>query len=160
MNCPCGSELKYKDCCEPIIERKKVASTAEALMRSRYTAYVVGKIEHLEYTLDDKGRESFDPESTREWSENTTWHGIDIVSVDRGGVDDDEGVVEFIASYELDGQDLQHHERATFKREDGRWMFVDGRVIGRDPYRRETPKVGRNDPCICGSGKKFKKCCG
>lgn len=160
MNCPCGSELEYKDCCEPFIKKKKLASTAEALMRSRYTAYVVGKVEHLGNTLDDKGRESFDLESTREWSSNTDWKKLEIVSVERGGVDDDDGVVEFIAHYEMDDQLLSHHERATFKKCDGRWAFIDGRVIGRDPYRREEPKVGRNDPCPCGSGKKFKKCCG
>ncbi len=159
MICPCGSKLEYKDCCGPFIDQKKLAPTAEALMRSRYTAYVVGKVEHLEYTLDDKGRESFDLESTREWSENTKWNELEVVSVERGGVDDDDGVVEFMARYEMDDQQLEHHERASFKKEDGRWAFIEGRVIGRDPYRRDEPKVGRNDPCPCGSGKKFKKCC-
>ena len=51
-------------------------------------------------------------------------------------------------------------EDAFFRREDGRWYYVDGNVHGQDPYRRETPKIGRNEPCPCGSGKKYKKCCG
>jgi SEC-C motif-containing protein len=159
--CPCGSELEYKDCCEPIINGKKKVLTAEALMRSRYTAYVVGEVEYLGKTLDERGREEFDLEATREWSKDTDWKGLEIIAVEQGGADDDSGIVEFIARYEMDDQLLELHERATFKKsDDGLWQFIDGRVIGRDPYRRETPKVGRNDPCPCGSGKKYKKCCG
>jgi SEC-C motif-containing protein len=161
VNCPCGSEKTYKECCEPIIKGKKKAETAEALMRSRYTAYVVGEVEYLGRTLDSRGREEFDIESTREWSKDTDWKELEIVSVEQGGLDDENGIVEFIARYEMDEQLLEHHERASFKKSDaGEWEFVDGRVIGRDPYRRETPKIGRNDPCPCDSGKKYKKCCG
>ncbi|MBT3192598.1 MAG: YchJ family protein [Verrucomicrobia bacterium] len=160
MNCPCGSEIAYNDCCAPIIKGKTLAPTAEALMRSRYTAYALGEIEHLGNTLDSRGRETFDAESARQWAESAVWKGLEIVSVERGGAEDDGGVVEFIANYEVDEELLAHHERATFRKSGERWEFVDGRVIGRDPYRREEPKVGRNDPCPCGSGKKLKKCCG
>jgi SEC-C motif domain protein len=160
MNCPCGSELAYKSCCEPIVKGKTLAPTAEALMRSRYTAYALAEIEHLGNTLDSSGQSAFDEDSARQWAEGAEWKGLEIVAVERGGVDDDDGVVEFIANYEVDGENLAHHERATFKKSGKRWEFIDGRVIGRDPYRREAPKVGRNDPCSCGSGKKFKKCCG
>ena len=160
MKCPCGSTQEYADCCEPFIKGKKTAPTAEALMRSRYAAYVVGEIEYLGQTLNEKGREDFDFDATSEWSRDTNWKELEIVSVEDGGKNDDSGVVEFIARYEMEDQLLEHHERATFTRNNGQWVFVDGRVIGRDPYRRETPKIGRNDPCPCGSGKKYKKCCG
>ena len=160
MKCPCGSNLEYGVCCEPLISGKQQAETAEALMRSRYTAYVVGEIDYLGKTLDENGRKDFDFDATSEWSRDTNWKELEVVAVENGGANDDQGIVEFIARYEMDGQLLEHHERAYFAKNNGVWEFTDGRVIGRDPYRRETPKIGRNDPCPCGSGKKYKKCCG
>jgi SEC-C motif-containing protein len=161
VKCPCGSELDYEKSSRPLITGKKNALTAEDLMRSRYTAYVVGEIDYLGKTLDDKGREDFDAESTREWSANTNWKELEIIATDGGGKGDENGTVEFVARYEMEKQLLEHHELATFqKNQDGVWEFIDGQVIGTQPYRRETPKIGRNDPCPCGSGKKYKKCCG
>jgi SEC-C motif-containing protein len=159
-DCPCGSGLAYKTCCEPIIKGKQPAATAEALMRSRYTAYATGEIGHLGASLRADDRGSFDPESAKEWAESAQWNRLEIVTTERGGTEDADGIVEFKAHYTVKDQEQEHHERARFARENGRWVFVEGRVIGRDPYRREEPKVGRNDPCACGSGKKFKKCCG
>ena len=160
MKCPCGSDAPFKECCSPIIKGKVLAPTAEVLMRSRYSAYATGAIEHLGNTLDSRGKEAFDTDSARQWAEGAEWKSLEIVSVERGGVDDDDGIVEFIAHYEVDDAPQEHHERAAFKKSGKLWEFVDGRVIGRDPYRREDVKVGRNDPCSCGSGKKHKKCCG
>jgi len=160
QDCPCGSGLAYSACCEPIIKGKKAAETAEALMRSRFSAYAVGAIDHLGASLQAADRKQFDAAPAKEWAESAEWNRLEVVTAERGGPDDDDGIVEFKAHYTVDGQELVHHERSRFTREQGNWVFVDGRVIGRDPYRREEPKVGRNDPCTCGSGKKFKKCCG
>ena len=77
-----------------------------------------------------------------------------------GGENDDEGYVEFIAHYSANGQTVEHHEHSYFKRLDGEWKFIDGEIESGVPYVREEPKIGRNDPCPCGSGKKYKKCCG
>jgi SEC-C motif-containing protein len=60
----------------------------------------------------------------------------------------------------MDGKDHVHHERSQFRKVDGRWYFVSGQKISAPPLKRDAEKVGRNDPCPCGSGKKFKKCCG
>lgn len=160
QDCPCGSGLAYSACCEPIIKGRKPAATAEALMRSRFTAYAVKAIDHLGTSLQAADRKQFDGASAKEWAESAEWNGLEVVATERGGVDDEDGIVEFKARYTVNDQELEHHERARFTREQGHWVFVEGRVIGRDPYRREEPKVGRNDPCACGSGKKFKKCCG
>ena len=73
---------------------------------------------------------------------------------------DDSAVIEFVAHYQIEKADLEHHEIATFGHVDGEWRFMDGKIVNPPPERRETPKVGRNDACTCGSGKKFKKCCG
>jgi len=160
QDCPCGSGLAYSACCEPVIKGKQPAATAEALMRSRYTAYAVKEIKHLGASLRAADREQFDPASAKEWAESAEWTGLDVVSTERGGLGDEDGFVEFKARYTVNGQEQEHHERARFTREKGHWVFVEGRVIGRDPYRRDEPKTGRNDPCTCGSGRKFKKCCG
>ncbi len=130
-------------------------------MRSRYTAYCKKNIRYITETHDPGTRKSHDPDQAREWAESSEWLGLEIVSVEGGGADDDEGSVEFIARYKTEeGDSVEHHERGEFRRTDGRWFFVDGKVIGPEPFRRQDSKVGRNDPCPCGSGKKYKKCCG
>ena len=65
-----------------------------------------------------------------------------------------------MAHYAANGQKCEHREHATFRKIDGEWRFIDGVIESNEPYRREEPKIGRNDPCPCGSGKKYKKCCG
>ncbi len=159
-NCPCGSGLALHECCGPVIRGKCQAATAEALMRSRYTAYATGEIAHLGRSLQAADRETFDPASAKEWAGSAQWNALEIVATERGGENDTDGIVEFKAHYSANDQEQVHHERARFARENGCWVFVDGRVVGHDPYRREDPKIGRNDPCSCGSGRKFKKCCG
>jgi SEC-C motif-containing protein len=96
------------------------------------------------------------------WSRESEWGGLELIDTFRGGPKDDEGVVEFMAWYTPSDEDeeVEHHERAYFERHDGRWYFVRGEDPRQEPIRREAPKVGRNDPCPCGSGKKYKKCCG
>ena len=84
--------------------------------------------------------------------------GIDIISTEKGLESDDEGTVEFKAYYEAKGSKVTHHEKASFTKDDGQWYFVDGKIFN-EAIKRSSPKVGRNDPCPCGSGKKHKKCC-
>ena len=83
-----------------------------------------------------------------------------IVNTDFEDNTEDSGKVEFIASYADRGVKLEHHELAEFKRVDGEWFFYDGQLVAQHPFVRVEPKIGRNDPCPCGSGKKYKKCCG
>jgi len=156
--CPCDSHLEYKTCCQPYLSGKAAPDTAEALMRSRYTAYVKQDIDYLSKTHHPQTRHEFDPEAAKEWSEKSSWKGLEIKSVQQGASKDDEGFVEFIAHYEMDDQPTDHYEIGQFKKLDGQWYFFDGKTP-RDPYIRSAPKVGRNDPCPCGSGKKSKKCC-
>ncbi len=155
--CPCGSGRAYAECCGPIIAGKAKAPTAEALMRSRYTAYAKGAVDHiLSSCVQDDG---IDAEATRDWSESADWKGLTIVRTEKGGPGDDEGVVEFVARYEMDGLKEEHHETARFVREGGAWLYDSGEVKTATVVRA-TPKVGRNEKCPCGSGKKYKQCCG
>lgn len=127
-------------------------------MRSRYSAFTVADVEYIEKTTDPSARSTFDRAGTTEWAKRSEWLGLQIVSTSGGTEADSKGEVEFIANYRIDDQDQAHHERAEFKKRDGQWFFVDGKLV-RQPVRVEQ-KAGRNDPCPCGSGKKFKKCCG
>ncbi len=158
--CPCGSHRAYGECCGPLISSERRAATAEQLMRSRYSAYVRKELEYIRTSLHPAHRTDFDEQSTRDWAERATWLGLEIVRTAKGGPEDDEGQVEFIASYSEDGVRKEHHERSTFRKEKGAWYFVSGKVLAGSPVVRSTPKTGRNDPCTCGSGRKFKKCCG
>ena len=157
--CPCGSGRAYAECCQMYIKGKAKAPTAEALMRSRYSAYVEHEIDYIINTCVARGENEIDPKSTRDWSEQSTWLGLKIVSVEKGGPADNEGSVEFEALYERNGLKETHHEKARFKKEKGEWLYEDGRVASQTVVRA-SPKVGRNDPCPCGSGKKYKHCCG
>jgi SEC-C motif domain protein len=158
-NCPCGSEKSYEVCCGPIIGGA-AAPTAEALMRSRYSAYVKHEIAHLGRTLSAAERKDFSEENAKKWAESSEWLGLAILRTEQGGPDDTEGLVEFSAKYRVQGKDQEHVETALFAREEGQWVYTGQQEPESQTVRRETPKIGRNDPCPCGSGKKYKKCCG
>ena len=158
--CPCCSGKEYKDCCEGIIKGTRPAATPEELMRARYSAYAKTEVEFILSSTHSSQRDNNDPEEIRRWSEKSVWKGLEILRTDKGGAEDKEGTVEFIARYSDEGTDLEHHEIATFVKEGGEWSFLDGKMVGQIPYKREEEKIGRNDPCPCGSGKKYKKCCG
>lgn len=156
--CPCGLEKTYKDCCEPFILGTKKAPTAEALMRSRYTAFTVNKLDYVERTHHKSTRNELDMEQVKSWAENSEWLGLEIRETEGGKEKDSNGKVEFICKFNFNGTEQVHHELSTFEKEGDEWFFVDG-VMRNNTYRRSAPKVGRNDPCSCGSGKKAKKCC-
>src|SRR5690606_1227925 len=132
----------------------------EALMRSRYTAFVKRDYAHLERTLSAEQRADFNLTETKRWAESSEWIGLKIGETTGGGPDDSEGTVAFTARFRVNGQEHDHVELATFGRENGAWVYTGQVDTTPKPVRRETPKVGRNDPCPCGSGKKYKKCCG
>lgn len=159
LGCECGSKSRFKNCCEPYLKGESWPQTAEALMRSRYTAYTKKNYEFLKNSLHPKMRHDYDENNVRQWAENAIWKGLEVKTVDKGLKDDAEGSVEFVARFEMDEKPHEHHELARFKKSEGRWYFYDGRMLGAGTVRREEPKVGRNDPCPCGSGKKYKKCC-
>lgn len=158
--CPCGSNLAFDDCCGPLLDGKKKADSPEALMRSRYSAYVRQDMPYLASTLHPSQRADYDEEGATRWAKHAEWDHLEIVSSDLEPGNSNRGHVEFKVFYSMDGDKLAHHERSEFRRTKDTWYFYDGRMVASGQYRRETPKVGRNDPCPCGSGKKYKKCCG
>ena len=160
MNCPCGLGESLDSCCGPYLRGEQHAPTAEALMRARYTAYVQGDVDFIVATHDPDRTEEVDRSSTETWSKQSTWLGLQVLNTEDGTENDETGTVEFVARYKLKGVTVDHRERAEFKKIKGKWFFMDGKEVLPPPARKLTPDVGRNDPCPCGSGKKYKKCCG
>lgn len=170
--CVCGSGLEYSKCCEPFLNGQARPDTAEKLMRSRYTAFTRADVKYLKETLAPESRKDFDAKSTETWAKDSRWKKLEIISTKKGMPEDSKGTVEFVATYEVNGEGIEHHEVSEFRKsKEGQWYFVDGEAHthkegqGHHHHHQETvvraePKIGRNDPCHCGSGKKFKKCHG
>lgn len=122
--CPCGSDEDYGDCCGPLHRGEQQARTADALMRSRYSAFAHGDADYLFRTWHPRTRPAevaVDP--------NITWTGLEVSDIVAGGTDDDAGEVEFTARYESAGRAGTLHERSRFERRAGRWFYVDGVAV-------------------------------
>jgi len=118
--CPCGSGTSYDACCGRL-HRGAVAETAEELMRSRYSAFVVGDADHLFRTWHPRTR----PDDLM-LPVHRTWSGLVVLATEAGGAGDDAGVVEFEAHYVSGGRAGVQHEVSRFERRRGRWVYVEG----------------------------------
>ncbi|MFA6197218.1 MAG: YchJ family protein [Sulfurimonas sp.] len=144
MNCFCGLNKDFDVCCGAVISGQKVASTAEELMRSRYSAYVKGDGKYLVLSAIQENRYEEDIALIEEFSNSVLWLKLDVIKATGN-------TVEFKAYYR-DANGIQVlHEKSNFKKEDGMWKYADGTLY--------NTKIERNESCPCGSGKKFKKCC-
>ncbi len=153
--CPCGSNLSFEKCCGPIIDGEP-APTAQALMRSRYTAYVVGALDHVANTHAAEVRDDFNRPEAERLSRSCIFQGLEIRKATEDG---DNAQLDFVLRFKRDGKDMIQVELADFRRENGRWLYAGGK-LSPQVIQRTVNRVGRNDPCPCGSGKKAKKCCG
>ena len=153
QDCPCGSGRPRRDCCLPYHLGPGHAPTAEALMRSRYVAYHYRNSSYLLKTWHPSTR----PQALKfDEDDDTQWVGLKVLDVHSGGADDPDGEVTFEARYLSQGRVSVLAERSRFTRVDGAWRYLDG-----DLSQTVQPvRVGRNDPCPCGSNRKFKRCCG
>ena len=154
-----ADEQALWDCYGPYLRGEKEPETAQELMGARYAAYALHDVDFIVNSQHPEKREDTDREGTERWSREANWLGFEVLKTEQGGASDSEGVVEFLARYRLKGVTFSHRERAEFKRHDGKWTFWEGQQIAGPPVRKDAT-AGRNDPCPCGSGKKYKKCCG
>lgn len=159
--CCCGSGKELSACCEPIIQGTAPARTPEEVMRARYTAHCLRHYAFLVDSTHPEHRKDVSEKEIARWASHVTWTGLEIHSSGPGETDE-QGAVSFTAHYRIKDMDMPQElrEEAFFARSDGRWYYVEGKVDGHIPYVREERRAGRNDPCPCGSGRKFKKCCG
>lgn len=132
--------------------------TAEELMRARYHAYETCDMEFIKESHDPDNTDGIDWAECEKWARESQWLGLEILSTTKGGENDDDGIVEFKATYIENGKTIVHHERSYFVKKNGVWFYQKWLPI--TSTRINENKVGRNDPCPCGSGKKYKKCCG
>jgi SEC-C motif-containing protein len=123
--CPCGSGLRFGSCCGPYLSGDDLPKTAEALMRSRYTAYVRENISYLKETLWPKHQPRFDAAGTARWAAENHWTRLQVLATGKGGADDREGTVLFEAAYLSGGKLSTHRENSRFRKKTGRWYYVE-----------------------------------
>lgn len=146
MNCNCGLDKTYEECCGAIISGKKQALTPEKLMRSRYSAYVNGAGIYLIQSTVTENQHPEDIELIEEHSQAVEWLKLDIIAINTTL-----NTVEFKAYYRENEKITLLHEKSNFIKQNNVWKYKDGELY--------NSKIERNEPCPCGSGKKYKKCC-
>ena len=124
--CPCTSKIPYDRCCGPYITGAKAPESAELLMRSRFSAYALGKVDYLIETTAEAERGALDREELVVYCRNIRCVGLKILAREAGGPGDATGTVKFHASLQVNGKRSLHVELSRFVREGGRWRYVDG----------------------------------
>jgi len=155
LPCPCGSGQLFEVCCEPILTGQRAAANAEQLMRARFTAHVAHDFKFLHNSHRPTAGTPYVPEAgepTMQWTKLVV-HSHELTD------NPDKAFVDFSAYGTEGGTEKVLHEKAEFLRLNGAWLYTREARLGPAPYKSATPKVGRNAPCPCGSGKKYKQCC-
>ena len=148
LQCPCGSDKEYGLCCEPYHLHLAVANTAECLMRSRYSAFV---LHHFNYLIETHHPDFLLGLTEKQLAEiNTQWLGLEIISSKQQA---EKAEVTFKAWFIENNKIDAIYECSSFVRQHERWLYTQGQQM-------TTKLPRRNDPCVCYSGKKFKQCCG
>ena len=158
MLCPCSSQIEFENCCNPILQGTE-AETAEKLMRARFAAYTQVNMDFIKKTHDPSTLKKTNMEENKAWAEQTEWLDLEILGTEKGTPSDSWGKVEFKAHFKSGGEPGSHHEVSEFNKKNGKWYFTEGKAPESFQVVNSEPKVGRNEPCPCGSGKKYKKCC-
>jgi SEC-C motif-containing protein len=128
--CPCTSKKPYDRCCGPFHAGTALPQTAEQLMRSRFSAYALGKVDYLISTRVDAKRADEDREDLLQYCKSVSCVGLKIINKEKGEKADDMGLVTFHASLQANGRRSLHIETSSFAREQGKWVYVDGVVKG------------------------------
>lgn len=126
--CPCTSKKPYDRCCGPFHSGAVAPETAELLMRSRFSAYALGKADYLIATRPEAKRADENREELATYCKSVSCVSLKIVGREQGGKNDDTGIVTFHASLQSNGRRTLHIETSTFARENGKWVYVDGVV--------------------------------
>lgn len=163
-SCPCLSGKTYQECCAPLHLGHAVANSAQQLMQSRYCAFVKNDDEYIFITHSPKTRNNISIADIKKWNAQCQWLGLEIRSTSTCNT-----FVEFVAWYKHNNKLNFHHEISQFEQqvidtelshrldtitEKKAWYYLEAQ------YPKNLVKMPqRNDICICGSNKKYKKCC-
>lgn len=154
--CRCGSAKDAANCCEMLLSARQKATSPEQLMRARYVAYATGNMDYVVSTWHSSTRPS-----ELAQSESIQWLGLEVLSAPQLSENEKQGFVEFKATFRQkhinEHKTEVMHERSRFVFENGCWFYIDGEQCEVIPAEK---KMGRNELCLCASGKKYKKCCG
>ncbi len=153
--CPCGTLKDYSTCCGPLHQGIATAESAEQLMRSRFSAFSRDNVDYLLASTHQDHKTNDDKSEIEQSIKRFKWLRLDIHDKKAGLPTDKYGTVEFTA-YFVDtstGQTGSVRERSNFIKSENNWFYTDG-------ITKQHSKIGRNEQCWCGSGKKFKKCHG
>ena len=149
QTCPCQSGKNYGECCAPLHLAQTLPSDAQALMRSRYCAFMLKNIPYIVETTAPNQQSLLSINELTDWANQTRWLGLQIIQAKT--LSKIHALVEFDAAFLGENGEVQHHlERSIFVKINERWYFVDPTV----------PLPSMKQPCLCGSAKKFKHCCG
>lgn len=127
--CPCGSGTAYTDCCQRFWATQQKPNTAEQLMRSRYTAFVLQKAQYLIDTHHPDFRSQDELKSLKKSFKGMVWHDLEIIHTELGQVVDVTGIVEFKASFSCLGKHDVIHERSSFVKEQEQWFYTTGTMF-------------------------------
>lgn len=147
--CPCGSLKQYEECCLPFHNGSRMPSTAEQLMRSRYSAFCLKELNYL----FNSWHPAFRPAAEEILSGTRHYLSLQIIDTDKGREEDSTGTVSFIVRYIQQNRLCTMKEKSSFVKQQSRWLYEEGEA----ELTEELLK--KNSPCPCGSGKKFKRCC-
>jgi SEC-C motif-containing protein len=147
--CPCGSDLLLTLCCGRY-HTGTPAPSAEALMRSRYSAYALALIDYLVRSTLPAQQAGLDQDAIQTWSLGSTWLGLEVEQAQLIEGEPQHAYITFTARWRDHTGEHSHRERSAFVCNNEHWYFIDPTV---------ELKLSRNEPCPCASGLKFKKCC-
>lgn len=125
-DCPCGKKLGYEKCCGKFHNSNATPSTAEDLMRSRYTAFTLALGDYLIKTHASSARSSVNKDDLIKWAKSAKWVKLEIIDTLSGKENDSTGIVEFRAHFKEKIFKRQIHERSNFIRENGEWKYLNG----------------------------------
>lgn len=145
MFCPCGSRKQYLECCEPLHRGVQKAENPEQLMRSRYSAFALGEAAYLLKTSTSEHHAADELEQLEAQMGQVEWLKLEVL-------DAHDDIVEFKAYYRDESGIHLLHEKSRFVFDGSGWLYDEGTLF--------NTKIERNEACPCGSGKKYKKCCG
>tara|TARA_R110002051_G_scaffold244070_1_gene304058 strand:- start:23381 stop:23767 length:387 start_codon:yes stop_codon:yes gene_type:complete len=124
MNCPCGTLKEYTDCCEIAHKNIFAVTTAEQLMRSRYTAFTMGNGDYLMKSHHSSTRPIKEKKEIENWAKSVTWIRLEIIEVIKGNNADEKGTVAFNAYYYENSKVEIINEKSAFVKENDCWFYL------------------------------------
>ena len=150
--CPCGSSILFQQCCEPLLSGSSFAKNAEELMRSRFCAYATANYRYILETYSPAKQKELSIDALRQSDSDSQWLKLTIHNHQTNG---NVATVEFSAFYRHENEFYILRELSSFNLIDSKWYYTSGEISPDSGIYKLT----RNEPCLCGSGKKYKHCC-